>query len=317
MKSILSMIVLSLLCVATFNVATAQGTATVKAKFNNTDRDRIYFDFMEQSDANMEFPYKAGQVLEFMVDIDDITMMRINTFVLVVLQPGDEIEIEVDYVGRNYKDARFKGSSAESVAASEALNAIRADRLSRRYKTNMPAAMAIQTSPEVFFKTTKDEWEKEMILLEQYKNRLSEKVYNFVRSDLDAIFIPNLISYPGNQDQEGYWTALVDYKLRDDNASMANFSYLGMLNTYMRYTLFKEANRNGETFNVFSTLKEEYDAIATFFDGKLRDGALMVFIYSSLASGKDFDTLEALFEDYVKKYNLNPRYKRLLMDVMK
>lgn len=295
----------------------AQETATIRARFNNTDRDRMYFTFGEQADANIEFPYRAGRELEFNVDLDGITMMRINTFVLVLVQPGDEIDIEVDYEGKSYRKARFTGASQESVIASTVLDQIRRERLQREYKTNIPAALAVQTSPAEFFRASVSEWEAELKTLETVRDQLSPAVYNFVRSELDAIFIPNIITFPRSEQEEGYWSAFDDYQLRDDDASLSNFSYLAALHPYMQYALQKKALESGDTYQPARGLEAQYAEIAEFYDGKLRDAALLVFLYGAFASGQDFERAESLFQDYVKQYNLNPRYKSILDDVMK
>ena len=36
----------------------------------------------------MEFPYKDGQLIEFMVELDDITTMILNTFIEVYFNRG-------------------------------------------------------------------------------------------------------------------------------------------------------------------------------------------------------------------------------------
>ena len=51
-------------------------------------RDQVYFDFLEKEGINMEFLYKEGQVIEFTVDLDDVTTLVLNTFIEMYLQPG-------------------------------------------------------------------------------------------------------------------------------------------------------------------------------------------------------------------------------------
>lgn len=295
----------------------AQGKATIKAKFNNMERSKVYFTFMEKNDESKEFPYRDGQVIEFDVELDDVTMLKINTFVLAVVQPGDILEIEVDYNGKNYRDARFTGTSSESVLASQTLNTIRAERLQSKYKTNVPAALAIQTPADVFYTTSVKEWEKELSTLDAVKEKLGPKVYNFVRSELDAIFIPNIIFYPNNDKQPGYWTVLDDYQVREDDASLYNHSYLGMLGTYMQYKLMKKAHDQNSAYKRPTSLKEGYDEIVGFYNGKLRDAALLVFLYSAMVDGKEFEIAEQLYQDYVANHNKNPRYKTMLSEIMK
>lgn len=158
---------------------------------------------------------------------------------------------------------------------------------------------------------------EELEILEEYRSKLSDKVYNFVRSELDAIFIPNIISYPGNNLMDGFWAALDNYKLRDDDASLRNSSYMGMLQVYMRYMMMKGAKERNEEFVQPASVEDEYNMIVNFYDGKLRDAALLVYLYGSLASGNDFDTVEKLVKDYTEKYNHNEKYLKMLTDVMK
>lgn len=298
-------------------ISIAQNNTTIKAQFNNTTFEKFYFDFMEQPEANLQFPYKEGRVIEFDAELDDIAMLKINQYLYVVAQPGDNIEIEVDYNGKNFREVKFSGISKESVLASEILSRIRIERLDRKYKTNIPAALAIQTPADVFYKTTIDEWQKEIAVLDEYRSQLSDKVYYFVRSELDAIFIPNIISYPGNSSMEGFWNVLDDYQLRDDDSSLRNSSYMGVLHIYMRYMRMKAARDNNVDFIPPASIEDEYNTVVDFYDGKLRDAALLVFIYGSMASGKDFETVEKLYIDYTEKYNLNPKYLKMISDVMK
>lgn len=300
----------------TFSIV-AQNNTTIRARFNNTTIERFYFDFIEQPDANMQFPYKKGVKIDFDTELEDITMLKINSYLLVVVQPGDKIDIEVDYNGRSFSKVKFSGSSEESILASEALARIRIERLNRRYKTNISAALALQTTADDFYKSTLEEWKAEVAVLNEYKSKLSEKVYNFVLSEIDGIFIPNIISYPGNSSIDGFWSVLDDYKLRDDDVSLRNSSYMGVLHIYMRYMQMKKARENNIEFTPPATLEDEYKMTAEFYDGKLRDAALLVFLYSSMSSGKDFDVLEKLFINYSENYNNNPRYLKMLSDVMK
>lgn len=308
--------VTALFCVSAIGGLMAQGTATIRTKMVGTDRDLIYFDFMEHPEAAMEFPYKDGRVVEFDVELAGVTMLKINTFVLVVVQPGDEIDVEIQYQDRNYRDARFSGKSVASVAASTAINRMRAMRMTRGYKTNIPAALVVQTPPDVFFTSSVQEWKDELAILEEVRGELTPEVYNFVRSELDAIFIPNIITYPGSSAQDGYWSALDGYEMRDDDASLRNFAYLGILGTYKQYARQRDAHAKGGTYVRNETMQEEFADTAGFYDGKLRDAALFVLLYNILASGQDFEAAEVLVDKYKADYNLNPEYVKTLEKVM-
>lgn len=64
-------------------------------------------------------------------------------------------------------------------------------------------------------------------------------------------------------------------------------------------------------------MEKEYESIATFYNGTLRDAALFVFLYNQVAANRDFDTIEKLKKDYLKRYNKNKEYKKILAQVMK
>ncbi|MCA5003641.1 hypothetical protein [Sphingobacterium bovistauri] len=296
----------------------AQGKASVTARFNNTTRSKVFFHFNEKPSENMEFPYKAGQTIEFNVELDGITTLKINTFIVAFIQPGDSLVVDIDYEGSNYRDARFTGKNPSSILASNTINKIRYQRVNQaKYKTNIPAALAIQTPAKIFYNSTIEQWKTEISMLDEIKSDITPELYRFVQSEIDGIFIPNLINYPDNDKQEGYWNALDKYIIRDDHSSLSNNAYLGILNTYMEYKLRKEAYENNKSYERSKDLNEQYHKIAKFYDGRTRDAALLVFLYGAMQNGKDFETAEKLFQDYVKHHNINPRYKALLIEIMK
>lgn len=81
--------------------------------------------------------------------------------------------------------------------------------------------------------------------------------------------------------------------------------------------MMKGAKERNEEFVQPASVEDEYNMIVNFYDGKLRDAALLVYLYGSLASGNDFDTVEKLVKDYTEKYNHNEKYLKMLTDVMK
>ena len=89
-------LIIGLVSVLTFP-AEAKGRPTViSAEIYGYVRDQVYFDFLEKEGINMEFPYKEGQVIEFTVDLDDVTTLVLNTFIEMYLQPGDSIHVKLD-----------------------------------------------------------------------------------------------------------------------------------------------------------------------------------------------------------------------------
>lgn len=287
---------------------------------------KVHFDFLEQEGINMEYPYKEGQLMEFSVDLDDITTMILNTFIEVYLQPGDSIHIKVEYKGRRYERVEFSGTSA-AVALNMKIYEKEMLQRERRYKTNIPAMLVTHVDAKEFHKATLQEWKDEVEILNQVKDQIDPRVYNMVLSGIEGTLLTNLMTYPYASSSyhkkkledcmaSDYWTALDGYKLRSDEASLRNRVYMSMLAPYKEYMLGKEALAEGREYKPADSLEEQYKELVAFYDGSLRDAALCVFLYDAISSNGDFDVLEKLLKDYLKKYNKEKEYKRILNQMM-
>ena len=92
---------------------------------------------------------------------------------------------------------------------------------------------------------------------------------------------------------------------------------MSFLATYKDYMRRKEAGNKAEGFTRSKTLEDEYADLADFYEGSLRDAALFVFLYNAIANNGDFDRLDKLRKDYLKKYNKDKEYKKILAQIMK
>lgn len=306
----------------------AQKKSHISAEIQGfTGGDMVYFDFMEKDGINQEFPYIENQLLEFDVELDDITMMKINAWVIICLEPGDNIHAKVTYDGKRYDAVEYTGTP-RAVAVANYLHNVRMLRAERRYKTNIPAMMVLLYDAKEHYAATLKEWKDEVAMLDEIKGEISPRMYNYLLSEMEATLLTNLISYPYACSSfqkkkleecmaDGYWNALDNYQLRDDKASLRNRTYMNFLTTYKGYELRKKAHDKNETYSPAKSMEEEYGSIATFYDGTLRDAALFVFLYNQVAGNKDFATIEKLKKDYLKKYNKNKEYKKILAEVMK
>lgn len=287
----------------------------------------IYFDFVEREDLSMQFPYVENQKMELAVELDDVTMLNINSWINICLEPGDSIHAKIVYDGRYHKSVEYTGTPS-AVAVGNALQKIREFQREDGYKENVPAALVTLVEAKGYFATTYEIWQKEINVLNAIKDQISERMYNYVLSGVDGLFINNLIIYPfasasfhkkniNDCIADGYWNVLDDYKLRDDDASLRNRGYVALLPVYKEYMRCKEAGCDPKEFNPVPALEEEYADLADFYDGNLRDAALFVLLYNSLAKNGDFDKIQKLSKDYFKKYNKNKEYKKILTQVMK
>lgn len=307
--------------------AEAKGRPTViTAEIFGYQRDKVHFDFLEKEGVNMEYPYKDGQLMEFTVELDDVTTMILNTFIEVYLQPGDSIHVKVTYNGRNYDKVEFSGTPA-AVAVNSKLHEKELLQRERDYKTNIPAMLVTLVDAKKFHEATLKEWKDEVEILNQVRGQIDSRVYNMVLSGIEGTLLTNLITYPYASSSfhkkkledcmtADYWTALDGYKLRDDEASLRSRSYMCLLAPYKEYMREKEARDAGKEYKRADSLEEQYNDFVSFYDGRLRDTALFVFLYDSIAANKDFNVIEKLVKDYLKKYNKVKEYKKILNQVM-
>ena len=321
--------VILVLIVSCFSIlpSMAKKVSRISAEIQGFNKKMVYFDFMEKDGINQEFPYSENQLMEFDVELDDITMLKINAWVIICLEPGDNIHAKITYEGDRYDAVEYTGTPS-AVAVADYLHKVRTLRAERRYKTNIPAMLVLLYDAKEHYVATLEEWKDEIAMLDEIKGQISERMYNYLRSDVEATLLTNLISYPYASSSfhkkkiedcmaDGYWDALNDYKPHGDNASLRNRSYMSFLSVYKDYVRRKEAGHNTGNYMANRKLEEEYADLAGFYDGSLRDAALFVFLYNAIAKNGDFDRIDKLKKDYLKKYNKNKEYKKILAQIMK
>ena len=81
-------------------------------------------------------------------------------------------------------------------------------------------------------------------------------------------------------------------------------------------TATSNSHDQGKDYQPLTSLEDEYKDMATFYKGALQDAALFVLLYNSITSNGDFNVIEKLVKDYLKKYNKNKEYKKILNQVM-
>lgn len=92
--------------------------------------------------------------------------------------------------------------------------------------------------------------------------------------------------------------------------------YMAFLLPYKDYMRRKEAHDQGKDYQPLTSLEDQYKDMAAFYKGSLQDAALFVLLYNSITSNGDFNVIEKLVKDYLKKYNKNKEYKKILNQVM-
>ena len=88
----------------------AQKTAKISAVANGYAGKVIDFEFVDNTKNNMSFPYADNKRMEFEVELKEPSLLKINVWLWVMVCPGDEIDLNILYEGKNYKSVEFKGA---------------------------------------------------------------------------------------------------------------------------------------------------------------------------------------------------------------
>ncbi len=306
----------------------ANEPATISAIINGYSGEVINFEFIDNPDNNMSYTYREGNPMVFEVDLDEPSLLKINAWIWLIVSPGDDINLDIQYDGTSYKTAEITGTE-KAVLLNETIRDMRNSRIAIHYKMNPMAALVTLVSPKDYYQMTLEQWEKEKTMLEAIKADVDPFAYHYIYSELEGTFMSNLVKYPYMASDvlkkpleesfpKGYWEVLNDYQLRDDVASLKSFTYLGWLLEYMRYVEAREAHKQNKPFNYFSAdLQKDYNSIISFYEDTLLDSALYVYLYNVISQQhNDFELVELLTREYVEKYNIRKDYKEALLNML-
>lgn len=309
------------------SMAIAQKTTSIAATMDGYSGKYVMFEFMQNPTLNKRYDYIANNPMDLEFELDDVELVKVNQWVWIILEPGDKIDVSILFEGRTYKDTKFTGTKS-AVEANELALAMRNSRIKKRYKMNPLAAFAVQTKIEDYAVSTLAQWEVEKNMLLSNENKLSKAVYDYLYSELEATFLSNYIKYPsitaGNSIERfkevapaDYCSALANLSLRDNPESLRSHMYMAFLLDYKDYkdrcaAIDGKGNPIGP-----ENLKAYYDSLVNFYQGRLRDAAIFVFLYNSITAEKDFDIIERLVQDYIQKHNKDASLKILLEGMLK
>lgn len=317
------------LCVCLLVVGVqAQKITKISAVADGYTGQVIDFEFIDHPDNNMQFPYVAGNRMEFEVELKEPALVKVNLWMWLLVCPGDEIHADIHYSGKNFRTAEFQGTPS-AVALNEAIRDGRNHRVAGRYKTNPLAAVVTRVPVEEYYAATQANWKKEQELLEAVRAQVDPFAYEYVYAELEGMYLSNLVKYPyivadvnkksiDECTPKGFWNVLDGYRVRDSKAALKSFAYAGWLLDYKEYADKLEARRNGQPWRYERNLQKSYDGLVKFYDGDVRDAALYVLFYNALTGRQDdFDLIAKLTKEYFKKYNKNKKYKKELTEMQK
>ncbi len=306
----------------------AQKMTKISAVADGYNGKVIDFEFVDNPENNMQFPYASGKRMEFEVELKEPALVKINLWMWLLVCPGDEIHADIHYNGKNYRTAEFSGTPA-AVALNEAIRDGRNHRIAGRYKTNPLAAVVTQVPVDKYYAETQANWKKEQELLGAVRGQVDPFAYDYIYAELEGMYLSNLVRYPyivsdvakrniADCIPAGYWNVLDGYQVKDSPAALKSFTYKGWLLDYKEYADKLEARKNGQEWKYVKDLQKSYDGLVAFYDGNVRDAALYVLFYNAFSSMQDdFDLTVRLCKEYFRKYNKNKDYRKELTEMQK
>lgn len=309
--------------VASFNVSIAQQKTTLSAQIYGYQRDMIYFDCVQTPFIAQEFYTNPGEEHIYSFESDRLVCLTINGRTSVLLQPGDSLHVDINYDG---KDIKIEYSGTErAVNNNKLLKSI--DNLKRdlRYKSQLLGCVALDIKPQKRIDDSRILQERVKTLLE--KSPASDEAKNYARAINDYDVYMSLIEYPAmyasvrgvdieKQDIGDYWNITEGYVPRNDAEAMLCPEYASLLMRYCFYMNEKAAMEKGEKYAMPARMEDMYKELASFYENEQRDFTLYTLLCNFIRQGKEIERADALYKDYIEKYNKNGFYKNILESLL-
>ena len=297
MKKILVCMLVCLFCAG----VQAQKTAKIKATAVGYTGKVIDFEFIDNTANNQQFPFKDNQLMEFEVELKEPGLMKVNAWLWMIVCPGDEIEMAIQFQGKNYKHVEFKGTPAD-VTLNSAIRDGRMVRINDHYKTNPLAAVVTQVPVQTYYDACLRNWKKEQEILEGIRDKVDPFAFNYIHAELEGMYLDNLVKYP--------------FIVSDVNKKPLQ-ECIGWLIDYLEYREKCEARKAGKEYKPAGNMEEMYEKLSKVYEGDVRDAVLYLFLYNAISKQQDFDVIKTLSKDYFKKYNKNKKFKKELTEMQK
>lgn len=320
-------VLVSMLVCLLFIGVQAQKTAKISATAVGYSGKVVDFEFIDNPANNQQFPFKDNQLMEFEVELKEPSLMKVNAWLWMIVCPGDQIEMSIQFKGKSYRDVEFKGTPS-AVALNSAIHEGRMVRINDHYKTNPLAAIVTQVPAQDYYNACLRNWKKEQEILEKIRDKADPFAFNYIYAELEGMYMGNLIKYPiivsdvnkkplQECTPEGYWTALDNYQIRTDKASLKSYAYIGWLIDYVEYQERREAQKAGKEYKAPESMEELYNKLTNTYENDVRDAVLYLFLHHAISGQQDFDVIKKLSKDYFKKYNKNKKFKKELTEMQK
>ena len=301
------------------NVAVAQQKTTLSAQIYGYQKDMVYFDCVQTPLIAQEFYTNPGEEHIYSFECDRLICMTINGRTSVLLQPGDSLHVDINYDGKNVT-VEYSGCE-RAVNNNRLLENLNRIKRSLRYKNQLLGCVALDIKPQSRINDSRILLEKVNAAVE--KSPASTETKNYIMALTDYDVYMSFIEYPvmyesvrgvaiDKQDIGNYWNIMDDYVTRNDLESMNCPEYASLLMRYCFFIKEKAANERGEKYVISNDLEFIYKEISEYYEGNQRDFLLYTLLCNFIRNGQDIERADALYKDYIEKYNKDDYYKGIL-----
>ena len=297
MKKNLLLVLVAIISV--FNTSVAQQKTTLSAQVYGYQRDMVYFDCIQTPLIAQEFHTNEGEEHIYSFECDNLVYLTVNGRTGVILQPGDSLHLDITYEGKDVK-VDYSGSE-RAVDNNRLLKSIETLKRTLRYKNQLLGCVALDIKP----KNRIDDSRK---LLERAKNYVTA----IIEYDVYMSFIEYPVMYQSvrglsieEQEIGDYWNIMDGYVTRADAQSLSCPEYASLLMRYCFYMNGKAAREKGEKYCMPAVMEDMYGEIAAFYTGEQRDFLLYILLRNFIMNGKEIERADALYKEYIEKYNVS------------
>lgn len=301
------------------NTANAQQKTTLSAQIYGYQRDMVYFDCIQTPLIAQEFYTNPGEEHIYNFECDRLVCISINGRTNVLLQPGDSLHVNINYDGKNVT-VEYSGCE-RAVNNNRLLDNLNSIKRSLRYKNQLLGCAALDIKPKKRIDDSRILLEKVNALVEKSPASIEAKNYVTALTDYDVYL--SFIEYPvmyqsvrgvaiEQQEIGDYWNIMEGYVTRNDAEAMNCPEYASLLMRYCFFVKEKSSYEKGETYEMPKTLEGMYDEFASFYDGQQRDFLLYTLLCNFIRNGQEIERADALYKDYIEKYNKDDYYKSIL-----
>lgn len=300
-------------------VATAQEKTTLSAQVYGYQNEMVYFDCIQSPFIAQEFHTNPGEEHLYSFECDNMVALTINGRVNVILQPGDSLHVDINYDGKNVK-VEYSGTD-RAVNNNRLMKNIETIKRSMRYKSQLLGCIALDVKPDKRIADSRSLLQKANAAIE--RSSASAEAKNYVAALVDYDVYMSFIEYPvmyestrglavAEQGIGDYWNITEGYVTRSDVQALSCPEYASLLMRYCFYMNEKAAKENGLQYSMPNMMEGMYKELAAFYDGEQRDFVLYILLRNFIMNGQEIERADALYKEYVEKYNVNPFHKNII-----